>query len=96
MRWKRKPQLIGSMKPWKDREIEGDKKHGLIHPESDPRCFRREMIEECLDGLNYSEWAFEKGQITAQKRAMIDRQLRSAIGLIACQLVNLQEPEGEG
>jgi hypothetical protein len=66
----------------KEREIEGDVKHGPIHPKSDRRCFRRELLEELLDGLNYSEWAFMKGEITGRQRNRVDRKIHSVIALL--------------
>ena len=48
----------------KQRELEYEPKYGPIQPGTDSRCFRREMIEELLDALNYVEWAKGKGRLT--------------------------------
>jgi hypothetical protein len=47
----------------KKRENQAFPKYGQIHPQTDHRCFRREMIEELLDALNYGQWGYEKGEI---------------------------------
>ena len=70
----------------KAREIEGNVKHGPIHPRTDPRCFRKEMIEELLDALNYCQWSYEKGEINRFQFRRIDEGLRNTIRAveIAC------------
>ena len=66
----------------KQREIEFEPKYGPIRPRTDPRCFRREMIEELLDALNYCEWAFKKGELNRAQRGLIDRTTRATIRTI--------------
>ena len=49
---------IDSWSDWIDtarklRGIEGEAKYGPINPINDPRCFRREIVEELFDALNY-------------------------------------------
>jgi hypothetical protein len=66
----------------KQREMEENETRGPIRPMGDPRCFRRELLEELLDGLNYSEWAFMKGEITGRQRNRVDRKIHSVIALL--------------
>lgn len=66
----------------KEREAQFEPKYGVIHPKSDRRCFRREMLEELLDSLNYCEWAFKKGEINRKQRGLIDRTTRAVIRTI--------------
>ena len=46
----------------KHREVRGKKKYGSISPKNDPRCFRKEIVEEPIDALNYAQWVDEKGK----------------------------------
>lgn len=71
----------------KQRELEYEPKYGSIHPRADSRCFRREMIEELLDALNYAEWSRTKGEINRFKWKGIDHTIRVVIRSIesACE-----------
>lgn len=66
----------------KQREIDFEPKYGSIRPRSDSRCFRKEMLEELLDSLNYAEWAKQKGEITRYQWKRIDNSIRGAIRCI--------------
>jgi hypothetical protein len=66
----------------KQREIDFEPKYGPIHPRTDSRCFRREMIEELLDALNYAQWAKEKGEINLYKWKKANNTLRFVIHLM--------------
>ena len=69
----------------KKRENGASLKYGLIHPQTDPQCFRREMIEELLDALNYAQWAHEKREITFDQHLGIQQRLRWVIlSLVPC------------
>ena len=65
----------------KQREINGARKYGRIDPKNDPRCFRREIVEELLDALNYCQWSLEKGEIPISKHRVIESDLRRLIKL---------------
>ena len=71
----------------RQREIEYEPKYGPIRPRTDPRCFRREMIEELLDALNYAQWSKEKGEINRLRWKRIDSGIKVVIHLIeiACK-----------
>ena len=64
------------------REIAFEPKYGPIRPKTDRRCFRREMLEELLDSLNYCEWAKVKGEINRKQFQSIDRGTRAVIRMI--------------
>jgi len=66
----------------KQRELDHITVYGDIHPKSDPRCFRRELLEELLDGLNYCQWSLQKGEISRSQFERIDRYTRIGIKLI--------------
>lgn len=66
----------------KQREIDFEPKYGPIRPKTDRRCFRKEMIEELLDALNYCEWAKVKGEINHFQWKRIDNTIRVAIHCI--------------
>ena len=66
----------------KQREIDFESKYGPIRPRTDSRCFRREMIEDLLDVLNYNQWAKEKGEINRQQWKKMDSGIRSVIRCI--------------
>lgn len=66
----------------KQREIAFLPKYGPIRPKTDRRCFRREMLEELLDALNYCEWAKVKGEIDRKQFQEIDRTTRKVIQTI--------------
>ena len=63
----------------KQREIQGNVKYGLIQPLTDSRCFVSEAVEELLDGLNYLEWAMEKGEVSFCEWAEINEWVRMAL-----------------
>jgi hypothetical protein len=71
----------------KNREIAFEPKYGPIKPKTDKRCFRREMIEELLDALNYAQWAKEKGEIDRKQFRIIDKGTRAVLRAIefACE-----------
>ena len=66
----------------KQREIDFEPKYGPIYPRTDSRCFRREMIEELLDSLNYAEWSWVKGELNRQQWKILDGITRRAIRCI--------------
>lgn len=66
----------------KQREIDFGPKYGPVHPQTDKRCFRREMIEELLDAINYLQWAKEKGEINRFQWKRISYSIRIVIHLI--------------
>lgn len=45
------------------RMIRGEKKHGPLNMETDPRDFIQEGIEELIDFLNYLEMAMLQGKV---------------------------------
>jgi len=63
----------------KERERKGEQKYGPVNPETDPRCFIREALEELFDSLNYLEWAQEKGEISEGCFNKVDRDIREVI-----------------
>lgn len=63
----------------KQREIAFEPKYGPIRPKTDKRCFRREMVEELLDSLNYCQWAFQKGEINRKQHQSLSADIRKAI-----------------
>jgi hypothetical protein len=84
----------------KAREVDHISKYGPISPKTDKRCFRREMLEELLDTLNYAEWAREKGELTRYQWRQISYNIAVTIHLIeiACEdrlWWRLEAPEGE-
>lgn len=64
------------------RELEALIKYGPVSPRTDPRCFRREMVEELLDALNYCQWAREKGEVSRREWKIMDANMRFTIGMI--------------
>lgn len=64
------------------RILEGVRRHGVINPCTDPRCFLKESIEELLDCLNYCKWGYEKGQISEKDWQHVDQITRYTIGII--------------
>ena len=65
----------------KQRKAEGVLKYGRVHPKEDPRCFRKEMVEELLDALNYGQWGYEKGELSIHQYLLIQRDIRRLIKL---------------
>jgi len=63
----------------KQRELDHEAKYGPIRPKTDKRCFRRELLEELLDGLNYCQWGFQKGELNRQQFKHIDSTIRAVI-----------------
>lgn len=79
--------MAGKIMDWidkarKQREIDFEPKYGPIRPRTDSRCFRREMLEELLDALNYASWAKGKGEINRYQWKKIDSGIRSVIRCI--------------
>lgn len=72
----------------KQRELDFEPKYGPIQPRTDLRCFRREMIEELLDALNYAQWAKEKGEINRFQWKRLDNGLRIALRLIEMDCID--------
>lgn len=66
----------------KQRELQFEGKYGPIHPRDNGRCFRKEMLEELLDALNYAEWSRKKGEINRYKWKRINSGIRVVIHLI--------------
>jgi hypothetical protein len=66
----------------KQREIDFEPKYGPIRPKTDKRCFRREALEELLDGLNYFEWSFRKGEINRKQWQWLDSGAKRLIRII--------------
>jgi len=77
----------------KEREIAFEPKYGPIRPKTDRRCFRREMLEELLDSLNYCEWAKVKGEIDRKQFQEIDRTTRRIIRTIESACIDKFEWE---
>ena len=63
----------------KQREVAFEPKYGPIRPRTDSRCFRKEMIEELLDALNYAQWSKEKGENNQQQWKRMDNGIRAVI-----------------
>jgi len=61
------------------RMIRGERKHGPLNLETDPRDFIQEGIEELIDFLNYLEMAMLQGKLPFCKWASIDRDIRFTI-----------------
>lgn len=59
----------------RERLIRGEVKHGPLNLSTDLRNFIQEAIEEVIDGLNYIQFAFEKGQLNQTSYSKIDRAL---------------------
>ena len=72
----------------KQRELDFEPEHGPIRPRSDSRCFRREMIEELLDALNYNDWAKAKGEVNRHQWKRLDNGLRIALHLIEMDCID--------
>lgn len=45
------------------RMVMGERKHGPLNLETDPRNFIEEALEELIDCLNYLEWAMLQGNL---------------------------------
>ena len=58
------------------RMFQGERKHGPLNLETDPRDFIQEGIEELIDFLNYLEMAMLQGKLRFCKWASIDRDIR--------------------
>jgi hypothetical protein len=58
------------------RMLQGERKHGPLNLETDPRDFIQEGIEELIDFLNYAEIAMLQGRIPFCRWASIDRDVR--------------------
>jgi hypothetical protein len=66
----------------KKRELWGLIKYGPISPQNDARCFKREMIEELLDSLNYCQWSFDKGEISKDCYEVIEKTVKLILTLL--------------
>ncbi len=66
----------------KKREIDGEFKYGRISPNTDKRCFKREMVEEMLDALNYADWSLRKGEISGRQHSVIQADVKRLIRLL--------------
>lgn len=61
------------------RMARGEKKHGPLNLDTDPRNFIEEGIEELIDFLNYIEFAMWRGDLSFCKWGAIDRDVRFLI-----------------
>jgi hypothetical protein len=61
------------------RMIMGERKHGPLNLETDPRDFIEEALEELIDCLNYLEWAMLQGKLPFCQWVLIDRDVRFTI-----------------
>jgi hypothetical protein len=61
------------------RMLQGERKHGALNLETDPRDFVQEGIEELIDFLNYLELAMLQGKLPFCRWASIDREIRFTI-----------------
>ncbi len=66
----------------KERILRGFLKYGEIDLKNDPRCFRKEMLDELLDALYYNQWSMEKGEINLCQWTRIDEGVRHLIGVL--------------
>jgi hypothetical protein len=61
------------------RMVKGEKKHGPLDLERDPRNFIEEGIEELIDALNYLEIAMLQGKLPFCHWFLMDRDIRFSI-----------------
>jgi hypothetical protein len=65
------------------RMIQGERKHGPLNLETDPRDFIEEGVEEgveeLIDFLNYLEMAMLQGKLPFCKWVMLDKDVRFTI-----------------
>ena len=61
------------------RMLQGERKHGALNLETDPRDFIQEALEEMIDALNYLEFAMLQGKLPFCKWVLIDREIRFII-----------------
>ena len=61
------------------RMLQGERKHGPLNLETDPRNFIQEAIEELIDCLNFLEMAMLQGKIGFCKWVSIDQDVRFMI-----------------
>jgi hypothetical protein len=61
------------------RMLQGERKHGALNLETDPRDFIVEALEELVDCLNYLEWAMLQGKLPFCRWALIDVDVRFTI-----------------
>ena len=66
----------------KERMVKGEIKHGPLNLLTDPRDFVQEAIEEVIDGLNYIQFAFDKGQLDHVSYLKIDEALRDVAAIL--------------
>jgi len=62
-----------------ERMTQGEKKHGPLDLETDPRNFIKEAVEELIDFLNYLEMAMLQGKINFCKWLQVDQDIRFTI-----------------
>jgi hypothetical protein len=62
-----------------ERMLRGERKHGPLNLETDPRDFIQEAIEELIDFLNYLEMAMLQGKLPFCKWVLIDKDVRFTI-----------------
>jgi len=74
---KKQPDWVDSAR--KQRELDHIIVYGEIRPKSDKRCFRRELLDELLDSLNYCQYGFQKGELTKRQFKHIDSTIRAVI-----------------
>jgi hypothetical protein len=65
------------------RMLQGERKHGPLDLERDPRDFIQEAVEELVDCLNYIELAMLQGRLPFCRWASIDRDCRFMIWRLA-------------
>lgn len=61
------------------RMVEGERKHGPLNLETDPRNFIEEGIEELIDFLNYLEMSMLQGKLPFCKWVSIDQEIRFTV-----------------
>ncbi len=59
--------------------LQGERKHGRLNLQTDPRNFVKEGVEELIDFLNYIEFAMLQGKLPFCKWASIDKDVRFLI-----------------
>lgn len=77
-------RLMDSLNNWIDeakrkRMVKGEKKHGPLDLDRDPRNFIQEAVEELIDALNYLEIAMYQGKLPFCKWFSVDRDIRFTI-----------------
>jgi len=75
---------MNSLNDWIDEEkklrmVIGEKKHGPLDLDRDPRVFIEEAFEELIDALNYIEISMLQGKLPFCKWVSVDRDVRFTI-----------------